>query len=152
MKKSALLTVMTLILITGMGVQGNGMALDREAAPKVEIREFYTWYIQLQSHLIYPLLDKGISKYVAQNTIDKLREAYRHDRLPGDVDYFTKVQDYDDRDWASHIKIYPETLFGDVAVVPVALGSRDKSNVAVFLQKQTDGWKIIKVDDTRGIH
>jgi len=148
-KTTDLPPLVALILSIGMGVQQNAMAVDQDLTPDLETRAFYVWYIQLQSRLGYPLLDKNISRYVAQRTVDRLRDSYRHDRLPGDVDYFTKVQDYDDRDWASHIKTYPETLLGDVAVVPVTLGFKEPSSIIVFLRKQAKGWKIFKVDDTR---
>ncbi|MFM0281510.1 hypothetical protein P0D75_26205 [Paraburkholderia sediminicola] len=87
----------------------------------------------------YPLLDNGIYVYVTKATVDGLRSAYRHNRLPGDSDYFTKVQDYDEQDWSNNIETHQAIMLGDVAVVPVTFGSKDKISVLVFLRKQGDG-------------
>ncbi|CAE6901762.1 hypothetical protein R69608_02968 [Paraburkholderia nemoris] len=74
--------------------------------------------------------------------------SYRHNRRPGDSDYFTKVQDYAEQDWSNNIATHQAIMLGDAAVVPVTFGSKDKISVLVFLRKQGDGWKITKVDDT----
>jgi hypothetical protein len=116
--------------------------------PEATTKSFYLWYIHLQSKLIYPLLDDGIYKYVARETVRRLRDDYHHSRLPGDTDYFMKVQDYDEDDWASHIAIHAPLMLGDLVIVPVTFGSKDKVSVLVFLRKQDDTWKITRVEDT----
>lgn len=112
------------------------------------VKEFYGWYIHLQSELKYPLLDECIYCYVEKKMVDALRSAYSQDRLPGDVDYFTKAQDFDESDWESHIFLHSPFAIDKVIVVPVTFGSFDKTSVLVFLRKQNDGWRIMKVDDT----
>jgi hypothetical protein len=114
-------------------------------APRVEA--FYRWYIARQSQARFPLMDAHIYDYVAKGTADRLRSAYEQDRLPGDSDYFTKVQDYDDRDWAAHIVAQPARQVGDVSIVPVTFGSTEKNSVLVFLRCERGRWKIVKVDD-----
>jgi len=145
MKKLFSLAASVLLLVGGMLLQHAAFA--ENATPDASTKAFYTWYIKLQSNEVYPLLDKGIYTYVSKLTADKLRDAYRHNRLPGDSDYFTRVQDYDERDWANNIATRPAVMLGDVAVVPVTFGSKDRISVLVFLRKLGDGWKIIKVDD-----
>jgi len=126
-------------------------AFAENAAPDARTRAFYSWYIKMQSkdgNEVFPLLDKGIYIYVAKATVDKLRDAYRHSRLPGDGDYFTKVQDYDERDWADNIVTRSPLMLGELAIVPVTFGSKDHISVLVFLRKQGGAWKITKVEDT----
>ena len=72
----------------------------REAsAPEGVAKAFYAWYIGKDAAGVYPLLDQGIGDYVAAATVDGLRAAYRRNELPGDADYFLKVQDYDEADF-----------------------------------------------------
>ncbi|CAE6843628.1 DUF3828 domain-containing protein [Paraburkholderia domus] len=146
MKKLLTLAVSVLLLAGGLLFQQGAFA--ESAAPDASTKAFYAWYIKLESKDTYPLLDKGIYARVTKVTVDRLRSAYRHNRLPGDSDYFTKVQDYDEHDWSNNIATHQAIMLGDVAVVPVTLGSKDKISVLVFLRKQGDGWKITKVDDT----
>jgi Protein of unknown function (DUF3828) len=149
MKKLFSLAVSVLLLVGGMLFQHAAFA--ENATPDARTKAFYTWYIKLQSKdgiEVYPLLDKGIYAYVAKATVDKLRDAYRHSRLPGDGDYFTKVQDYDERDWANNIVTRPPLMLSDLAIVPVTFGSKDHLSVLVFLRKQGGAWKITKVEDT----
>nr|WP_311530081.1 DUF3828 domain-containing protein [uncultured Ralstonia sp.] len=125
-------------------------AHDALAKPEDQVSAFYRWYIQKQSGHTFPLLDHEISKYVAEPTIKRLRSDYKHGTLPGDADYFTKVQDYDEQDWLRSIRPANPIALGDVTVVPVTFGSKDRVNVLVFLKRDGTGWKIIKVDDTWG--
>ncbi|CAE6767266.1 hypothetical protein R69927_06977 [Paraburkholderia domus] len=146
MKK--LLTLAVSVLLLGGGLLFQQAAFADRATPDSSTKAFYAWYIKLESKDIYPLLDKGIYVYVTKATAEGLRNAYRHNRLPGDADYFTKVQDYDEHDWSNKIETHQAIMLGDVAVVPVTFGSKDKISVLVFLRKQGDRWKITKVDDT----
>ena len=146
MKKLLTLAVLVLLLVGGLLFQQG--ALADSATPDASTKAFYAWYIKLESKETYPLLDKGIYAYVTKATVDKLRSAYRHNRLPGDADYFTKVQDYDEQDWSNNIATHHAIMLDDVAVVPVTFGSKDKISVLVFLRKLGDSWKITKVDDT----
>lgn len=118
--------------------------------PEDLVSAFYTWYIKKQTAPGFPVLDREITKYVASPTIKRLRSDYEHDTLPGDADYFTKVQDYDDQDWLRSIRTATPIKLGDVTVVPVTFGSKDQVSVLVFLERDGTGWRIIKVDDTLG--
>lgn len=121
-----------------------------DSTPESDTRAFYTWYILLESQLKYPLLDNNIYTYVEKQTVDSLRNDYHQGKLPGDADYFTKVQDFDEKDWANNIALHPTIMLEDVAVVPVTFGSSDKVSILVFLRKQDGNWKIMKVEDTQG--
>jgi Protein of unknown function (DUF3828) len=57
------------------------------------------------------------------------------------------VQDYDDHDWLSHIDLHSAIMLGDVAIVPVTFGSKDKVHVSVLMRKLNGIWKITKVDN-----
>jgi hypothetical protein len=120
-----------------------------DSTPESDARAFYSWYIQLASQLKYPLLDSKIYTYVEKRTVDALRNDYHHGNLPGDADYFTKAQDFDEKDWLNNIALHPTIMLEDVAVVPVTFGSSDKVSVLVFLRKQDENWKIMKVEDTQ---
>ncbi|MGD7150388.1 DUF3828 domain-containing protein [Ralstonia pseudosolanacearum] len=149
MKKRFFSALTWLALVFGLlGAQAS-MAQGKAATPDASTKAFYTWYIQQQAKSIYPLTDDKIYTYVAKSTADRLREAYRQDKLPGDTDYFTKVQDYDEKDWGQHIDARRPAILDDVAVVPVTFGSRDKIGVVVFLKMQGGRWKITKVEDTQ---
>lgn len=120
------------------------------AQPEEQVSAFYAWYIKRQAHPGFPVLDREIARYVASPTIKRLRSDYEHDTLPGDTDYFTKVQDYDDQDWLRSIRTATPIKLGNVTVVPVTFGSKDQVSVLVFLKRDGAGWRIIKVDDTLG--
>jgi len=117
-------------------------------APEARASAFYTWYIKSGSKLTFPLLDNGIFDYVAKDTINRLRNDYRHNKLPGDSDYFLKVQDENEQDWLKHIVAHQVVMLGDVAVVPLTFGSTDRVSVLVFMRKANGVWEITKVDDT----
>ncbi|WP_321887628.1 DUF3828 domain-containing protein [Paraburkholderia bannensis] len=127
-----------------------GAFAKNDAGPEATVKSFYSWYIAKQKGNGNPLVNNEIYRWVAKDTVNGLREAWRHDRLPGDVDYFLKVQDFDDQDWARNIALMRAVTVDDVDLVPVSFGSREKSNVIVFLRKQGGVWKIIKVDDLLG--
>ncbi|EIF30368.1 LOW QUALITY PROTEIN: hypothetical protein BCh11DRAFT_05854 [Burkholderia sp. Ch1-1] len=151
MKKLTALIVSALLLAAGSFFQQTASADDNISAD-VNTKAFYAWYIKSQSADTYPLLNKGVYAYVAKGTVDRLRDAYLRNRLPGDTDYFTKVQDHDASDWTDHIATHAPVMLGEVAVVPVTFGSRDRISVLVFLRKEARGWKITKVDDTLDYH
>ncbi|MBB6591526.1 YbjP/YqhG family protein [Ralstonia solanacearum] len=137
-------------LALAFGLLGAQAAIaQNKATPDASTKAFYTWYIQQQAKATYPLTDDRIYTYVAKGTVDRLRDAYRLNKLPGDTDYFTKVQDYDEKDWGRHIAARRPIMLDDVAVVPVTFGSRDKISVVVFLKMQGGSWKVTKVEDTQ---
>lgn len=130
--------------------QSQAMAQNDQATPEASVRAFYTWYFK-RDEKGYPLLDNALYQYMSKGTVDRLRYEYHHNNLPDGHDYFTKVQDYDDKDWSANIAPQPAIMFGDVALVPVTLG-KAKDSVKlnlVFLRKEGSAWKITKIDDTQ---
>lgn len=123
-------------------------AADLGDGPEATTIAFYTWFIQNDSDKTYPLRELGIEKYVAKDTIARLRNDYAHGGPPNGVDYFLKVQDYDSHDWLAHMQTQHAVTLGEVAVVPITFGSRDKIHVLAFMKRLDGLWKIIKVDDT----
>lgn len=123
-------------------------AAGQQNTPESQVRAFYTWYIKLNASLKNPLVDKKISGFVSKEVVDRLRDDYRHNRLPGDSDYFLRVQDEDEKDWLAHIATHPPVMLGDVAVVPITFGSTDKVSVLVFMRRVDGIWKITKTEDT----
>lgn len=74
-----------------------------------------------------------------------MRSDYGNNKLD-DVDYFTKVQDFDPKDWESHTVIARPVITGDVAKSVVTFGSSDKVTVLVSLKREAGTWKIFNVE------
>jgi hypothetical protein len=123
-------------------------AQENTTTPDASVTVFYKWFFKNDNDRTYPLREPAIYDYVAKRTVERLRDDYSRGGPPQGVDYFLKVQDYDPQDWANHIDTHAATLLGDVAVVPVTFGSRNKISVLVFLRKQEGRWKVTKIDDT----
>jgi hypothetical protein len=140
--------LLSILALFAFAFSTNVFASGAADSPEARVSQFYTWYIKTGSDLTFPLLKEGIFNYVAKDTVNKLRSDYRHNRLPEDVDYFTKTQDEDDQDWLSHIAPRQVAMLGDVAVVPVMFGSKSQTGVVVFMRKIAGVWKITKVDST----
>lgn len=148
MKKHLLFAIATLMISFGMSAGRPAKANGASADAQARVEAFYSWYIKLEANLVYPLLDKKIFDFVAPDTVDRLRNDYTHNRLPGDRDYFLKVQDEDDQDWLAHIAMQPAIVLGEVTVIPVTFGSTDKVSVLVLMKQINGAWKITKVEDT----
>ncbi|CAJ0800131.1 DUF3828 domain-containing protein [Ralstonia holmesii] len=116
--------------------------------PEAAVISFYTWFIQHDSDQTYPLREPDIERYVAKDTVARLRNDYAHAGPPNGVDYFLKVQDYDSRDWLAHMQVQRALMLGDVAIVAVSFGSQNPVHVLVFMKRLDADWKIIKIDDT----
>ncbi|MBB5406784.1 hypothetical protein HDG34_000705 [Paraburkholderia sp. HC6.4b] len=117
--------------------------------PEAAVKAFYTWYLQ-QEGGVYQLTDSHIYNYVAKPTVDNLRDDYRHKRLPGGADYFTRVQDLDPQIWLTTMTLHPAIALGGTAVIPVTFGLTEKQNLVVFVAKENGHWRITKVEDTTG--
>jgi len=155
MKKFLAVLAAALSVVFGVLVHPLAMAQGAPATPEASAKAFYAWYIKREAeHRGFPLLDKDIYRYVAKPTVNFLRAEYKANKFAEDGDPFTKVQDYDEKDWAAHIDARPALMVGETAVVPVVLGRDTKATlqtVLAFMRKQSDGqWKIIKVDDLSG--
>jgi len=118
------------------------------ASPEAAVTSFYQWFFKNDNDNTYPLRQKDIYNYVSAKTVGRLKDEYSHAGPPQGVDYFLKVQDYDPKEWATHMEVHSAMKLGDVAVVAVTFGAKDQTNVLVFLRKQDGRWKITKVDDT----
>ena len=147
MKKYFSLACAVLTLVIGLCMMQAASAGARMDTPEATVRAFYTWYIGRQTGT-YQLTDNTIYRYVAKPTVDNLRDDYRHNRLPGDSDYFTKVQDYDENEWLHNMVLHPAIVLGEAAVIPVTFGAKEKTDVIVFVRKEAGRWKIAKVEDT----
>ena len=44
--------------------------------------------------------------------------------------------------------LHPTIMLGEVAVIPVTFGAKEKTDVVVFVRKEAGLWKIIKVENT----
>lgn len=147
MKKHSLRAVLFLMAI-GILFQSVLRAQSTQA-PEQRVTAFYTWFVKNDTDQTFPLNLADIYRYVAKNTVDRLKSEYAYGGAPQGVDYFLKVQDYDRSDWLAHIAARPAIMLGDVAVVAVTFGAKRDSSVLVFLRRQDGVWKIIKVDDTQ---
>lgn len=134
-------------LMGACGVSWSCSTLNNHS-PEAVVKTFYRWYLAIDAQLKPPLLDERIYCYVEKKTVDALREAYRADSLPEDVNYFTKVQDYDEGDWRRHMLVHPSIALDGLRVVAVTFGSSDKTSLLVLLRRQGYDWKIMKVQDT----
>jgi hypothetical protein len=125
-------------------------AQKQPTTPEASVTYFYTWFIERDAQdRGYPLMNPEIYRYVSKGTVDRLRTLYKQNGFAERAEYFTRVQDFDERDWLSHVATRPAIMMGDAAVVPVTLGSFNPQHLVVFLRKQGGIWKITKVDDTR---
>lgn len=125
-------------------------AQEKPGSPEASVKAFYAWFIRQDAEdRGYPLMNKQIYRYVSKPTVNLLRTQYKTSSLPGDAEYFTNVQDFDEADWAAHIVPHPAIMLDEVALVPVTFGSTDKKTNVVFLRKVDGAWKITKVVDTR---
>jgi hypothetical protein len=149
MRKFLLHVVAALMLVSGSASM-TAFAQEKPGSPEASAKAFYTWFIKrdAEDHG-YPLMDKEIYRYVSKATVDLLRSQYKKNALPGDAEYFTNVQDFDEADWEANIAVHPAVMLDDVALVPVTFGSTDKKTVVAFLRKIDGVWKVTKVVDTR---
>ncbi|WP_230412998.1 hypothetical protein [Paraburkholderia antibiotica] len=93
-----LLLLVSAVIAFTLGLVGAQPAAAAADTPEATVKAFYTWYIQKEdardAHY-FQLTDNAIYSYVSRKTVDVLRDDYRHNRLPGDIDYFTRGQDLD---------------------------------------------------------
>jgi hypothetical protein len=144
----ALFVAIWMSLCLCLAISPQAHAGNVQTAPDAFVTTFYQWFFKHDNDQTAPLREPAIYNYVAQRTIDRLKDEYQRSGPPQGVDYFLKVQDYDPRDWAAHIATQPPITLGDVTVVPVTFGSKDKASVLVFLRNEHGAWKVVKVDDT----
>lgn len=145
--RSLFATVFAAVCLS-LAVATHSQAQKTPATPDSFVTTFYQWFFAHDNDRTAPLREPAIQNYVAQRTIERLKDEYSRSGPPQGVDYFLKVQDYDPRDWAAHVATQAPITLGDVTIVPVTFGSQDKTSVVVFLRRDHGHWKIVKVDDT----
>lgn len=107
--------------------------------------KFYNWYIQQAADLKNPLASPNLSRYVEINTYSSLMKAYKADEI--DVDYFTKVQNFDDKDWLQNISADKVIIDPVCTNVYMTFGQADKKHVSTCFVKEKGEWKIRSVTD-----
>ena len=146
MMRVKVLAVGCLALFTSFLLQGADAATQ---PPEAFVRQFYQWYIKADKADQPVETSDGIYKFVAKATADRIRADIKRGSLPGDVAYFTKVQDYDPDEWQASTDVHQAVMLTDgVALVPVTFGKQQKVDVVLFLKQQQDHWQIIKAVDT----
>ncbi|MGF6739750.1 DUF3828 domain-containing protein [Paraburkholderia atlantica] len=147
-KYLAIFIAALLLIFNGTSYAGNATHTE-QATPETRVRDFYAWFIpRLAADRDYPIMDKEIYRHVAKPTVNLLRKQYQANKLSEDAEYFTKVQDFDEKDWARHIAVHPVFMLDNVVLVAVTFGSKDKQTNIVFLRQENGTWKITKVVDT----
>lgn len=116
-----------------------------EVTATQQAETFYHWYIQQAAEMKNPLGDPNLSKYVESKTYSTLMKAYKADDV--DIDYFTKVQDFDDKDWLSHISAVREIEDPICTNVYMTFGQAAKKHVVGCFVKEKGYWKIRSVTD-----
>jgi hypothetical protein len=119
-----------------------------QSAPEYRVQQFYSWYLKKEDTQAFSVLDPKIYNFVCKGTVEKLRADYEHDKLE-DVDYFTKVQDFDPKDWEANTVIAKAVITGSVASTSATFGSSDKVKVLVTLKQEAGVWKILKVESAQ---
>jgi hypothetical protein len=149
MKKYLVASLAALAIVFGLAFNQTAMA-DQQGTSEATVKAFYTWFIKrdAEDHG-YPLMDKEVLRYVSKGTVDRLRAQYKHNDFAEGAEYFTNVQDFDEKDWMANIVVHPAIMLDGVALVPVTFGSVDKKTNIAFLRKLDGVWKITKVVDTR---
>jgi len=149
MKKYLTIFIATLLLAFNNISYAGSTTHDGQITPETQVKDFYAWFIpHLAADRDYPVMNAEINRHVAKATVDFLRKQYKANNLAEDAEYFTKAQDFDEKDWAAHIAVHPAVMLDKVALVPVTFGSKDKQTNIVFLRQENGTWKITKVVDT----
>jgi hypothetical protein len=86
-------------------------------------------------------MDNEIFHYVSKKTVDLLRAQYKNNNLPGDAEYFTYVQDFDEADWQAHMFVPPAIMLDGVALMPVTFGSTTKRPTSPFYANRMESGK-----------
>ncbi|NPE58291.1 DUF3828 domain-containing protein [Dickeya dadantii] len=118
--------------------------VDTDAAAKQAIA-FYQWYIGQIIQDKHPIQDNdpALEKYVARDTVKALRTS----KVSMDVDFFLRVQDFDDEDWRQNISI--ESTDADPICVNLymVLGKRSPKRLVSCYVQENGVWKLRSVTD-----
>ena len=160
--KRLTLALSSLMIVT---LCGTSVAAQRTTAssqvtrsPEMVIREFYKWYIHVNSHQIDPFKGKEratLKKYV---TLRFIREIERNEKLPEgegfDADYFLQTQEYPaspdvEADWIKSMSMSKVEVRGTTATAIVSFGDYHYPRVGVYLTREGNLWKINRVIEKR---
>lgn len=109
------------------------------------VTSFYKWYIKEAAELKNPLVQPELKKYVTDESYKQLMKAYKADEI--DVDYFIKVQDFDDQDWLKNIAADKVITDPVCTQVYMTFGKINPKHVVDCLVKEGNTWKIKSVTD-----
>lgn len=129
------------VLILAMSVDAQCKARLAEE----HVKEFYKFYILGGTKIS---IDSDLSEYVDECVLRTLRILYNREYF--ETSYFTKSQDLWG-EWLDVLVVHKEMKINDTtSVVPISFKwSEDKQHhLLVFVRKEMDGWRIIKVVGT----
>ncbi|MDR2212630.1 MAG: YbjP/YqhG family protein [Pseudomonadales bacterium] len=150
-----LLLVIALALLPTLGIA-------QASTPQGVVKAFYTWYIPYgmeendPSKNDWPIADDKIFEFVDPLAVKQIRASYAAcgDEVCGlDADYFTRAQDWDEKDWLKHMTISKPLYSGNKAIVTIQLGSSyalrkgARNHLIVILKKNGEKWLITNVAD-----
>jgi len=124
----------------------NNRAIAAQQNPQDLVRYFYIWYIEEgdKDLLNSPINNDEMYKYVYPCTVKKCRIDLKQAR--GDADYFFRTNGFYLQEGLKSLAVHaPVSISDSIALVPV--GFNERLRVVVFVQKTTEGWRIIKVED-----
>ena len=125
----------------------NNRAIAAQQNPQDLVRSFYIWYIEewKKDDIRYtPIKNDEMCKYVYPCTVKKLRIDMKQGKLGGD--YFLRGNDFYLLEGLKSLAVHaPISVSDSIVLVPV--GFNERLFVVVFVQKTTEGWRIIKVED-----
>ncbi|WP_459935352.1 YqhG/Tai3 family protein [Fundidesulfovibrio butyratiphilus] len=110
------------------------------------VKEFYQWYIHGFAKIS---IDSDLSSYADECVVSVLRIMYNRDYFH--ADYFTKSQDCWD-EWLDVMVVHKEMKINDeTSIVPISFkwSENQQHHLLVFVRKEKDGWRIIKVSGTK---
>ena len=115
------------------------------------VRNFYSWYIK-QSLPLHgnPVFDDAIFKYVCRDTVKRVRLDY--ERAVGDVDYYFKGQDVDEKLLENLIVDKSIVVNNNLSLVSMSTSFRKEyvPSVVVYVETRKDGMCISKVEEILG--
>ncbi len=122
--------------------------ISRAAAqgPEDVVREFYTWYLPSdESGNVSSLDSDEIYKYVYLPTVSNLRVASALSLI--DWMYFLCGQEIRP-ELINDLKVHPAVPVTDKVSLVAVGDSQEAPWILVFVQKEPEGWRITKIEDT----
>lgn len=139
--KIILYTLICFILVATMPMP----ALCGSDSAENHVKDFYRFYIESDTNIT---IHSDLTKYVDGCMLKSLRIMY--ERSFFETDYFTKSQDIW-KEWLDVLVVHKEIKVNNTtSIVPITFKfAEDKQHhLIVFVNKEVDGWRIIKVAGT----